>query len=84
MNCGISQPGHKKLIKCILKFYFNRRKEVKERKLCTGARETSLDLLSGYLLVMVFRFDAMLFSLIWVAKILMRAILRFPAPGLSC
>ena len=48
-----------KLICFILKFYLYLPKESKEKK-CQGARETSLDLLSTCLLVVKFRFDAML------------------------
>jgi len=44
----------------ILKFDLYLPKEYKQSKLCQGAKETSLDLLSTCLLVMEFLFDAML------------------------
>ena len=61
MNCGISLAGRKKYLQYFtLKFYHHRPKENKERKLCKGATETSIDLLSACQLVMEFHSDAML------------------------
>jgi len=51
-----------KINEFILKFYLHLSKENKERKLCQGARKASFDFPSTYLLVMEFRFDAMLCS----------------------
>jgi len=50
------------IINFILKFYRYLPKGNKERKLCQGARETSLDLLCTCRFVMEIRFDAMLCS----------------------
>jgi len=70
--------GPQKLTNFILKFYFYLPKESKERKPGHGTMEASSGLLSTCLLIMEFRFDAMLCSILGT-KILMRDILKFPA-----
>ena len=54
--------GSQKLFNFILKLYFYTTKQSKERKRFQEEREISLGLLSTCLLVMEFRFDAMLYS----------------------
>ena len=62
MNCRMSLAGRKFFYFQLLKFNPCLPKENKERKLCQGARETSLDLLSTCLLVMKLRLDVMFCS----------------------
>jgi len=54
--------GSQKLFNFIQKLYFHTTKQSKERKRFQKERESSLGLLSTCLLVMEFRFDAMLYS----------------------